>query len=73
MNATVVENETDEIPLTESLESASAGLPAEEPPAVVEPAPVPQESRIIRFHVSERMLRWAIAIPFVVCAISGSR
>jgi formate dehydrogenase subunit gamma len=47
-------------------------LPAQEsPPAAAAQEAPALEDRILRFHVSERMLHWAIAIPFVICATTG--
>lgn len=68
MSVTIVE--TEEIAVPEDL------TPEEEPvwcetPAAAEPEPVLPDRRILRFHVSERMLHWAVAVPFLLCAVSG--
>ncbi len=45
--------------------------PMRPPHPAAGPAAAPGNSHILRFHNSERMLHWAIAIPFLVCFAMG--
>jgi formate dehydrogenase subunit gamma len=51
---------------------ATDRLPEKEsPPRPAESEVLPAATRILRFHVAEKMLHWAIAIPFMICAATG--
>ena len=74
MNTLIVETEAETTTSTltgEPLAIAQEPPARENPPRSLEEDVVPADSRILRFHVSERMLHWAIAVPYMVCAATG--
>ena len=71
MNTAIAETDTNAVTMTECLPSEPEPAATERPSAAEIQAPTPVDSRILRFHFSERMLHWAIAVPFLICAVSG--
>jgi formate dehydrogenase subunit gamma len=74
MNTLIVESEIETTTSTSSDElfPSTQELPAKEDPICpAEEKAIPQDSRILRFHVPEKMLHWAIATPYMICAVTG--
>ena len=74
MNTLIVDSEVETTISTSPEEPfpSTQELPAKEEPLCPAAEHVlPPENRILRFHVPEKTLHWAIAIPFVICAATG--
>ena len=74
MNTLIVESEDETTTSTftgEPLAAAQELSAREDPPRSVAAEVVPADNRILRFHVSEKMLHWAVAVPYMICAATG--